>query len=283
MEISDKNLNEFATQRYTFVAQLISETDRLRLRRRALERSKTRMMKSDNQVPGTPAVSVDPQMEELLERLLPSIERIAQRPLFPTYSYFRVYKTGDVLERHTDREACEVSVSINLDCQAPAPWPISVEGPLGVSSFALEPGDGVIYRGIECPHWRDAFQGEMMAQVFLHYVEQHGSRAEWKFDKRRRLGTIPAQPVRIAAHVKPVQADGVLEFGGGKKAQLDPFRTSIMKDLEAGHSVSAIVQHALENVRASEFEVEAAVLRFITTLEEREIVILSNTAEAVTA
>jgi hypothetical protein len=123
----------------------------------------------------------------------------------------------------------------------------------------------------------------MMAQVFLHYVEQDGARAEWKFDKRRRLGTIPVQPIRIAAHVRPVQSDGVLEFGSGQKVQLDPFRTLVMKDLAAERSVPEIVQHGLKEIRVSEFEVEAAVLRFIATLEERGIVILSDTAEAMTA
>jgi hypothetical protein len=42
----------------------------------------------------------------------------------------------------------------------------------------------LLYRGIECPHWREAFEGDRQVQVFLHYVDQKGPLADWKFDKR---------------------------------------------------------------------------------------------------
>lgn len=51
----------------------------------------------------------------------------------------------------------------------------------------LEAGDALLYRGIECPHWRTHFEGDHQAQVFLHYVDQQGPCAEWKFDKRDSL------------------------------------------------------------------------------------------------
>ena len=34
--------------------------------------------------------------------------------LKPTYSYWRLYKTGDVLKRHKDRPSCEVSTTLCL-------------------------------------------------------------------------------------------------------------------------------------------------------------------------
>jgi hypothetical protein len=52
----------------------------------------------------------------------------------------------------------------------------------------LRPGDALIYRGIELAHWREAFQGEKMAQVFLHYVDRNGPNAAEKFDGRAGLG-----------------------------------------------------------------------------------------------
>ena len=36
----------------------------------------------------------------------------------------------------------------------------------------LEEGDGLFYKGIETPHWRDKFEGSRLAQVFLHYVRR---------------------------------------------------------------------------------------------------------------
>jgi hypothetical protein len=46
---------------------------------------------------------------------------------------------------------------------------------------------------MECAHWRAAYEGSHLAQVFLHYVDQHGPHAEWKFDKRPSLTGLPGQ------------------------------------------------------------------------------------------
>jgi hypothetical protein len=139
----------------------------------------------DTQVPDTPARYSAPRMELLLIELLPQIERASGLSLYPTYSYLRVYKYGDVLARHRDRPACEISVSLCLGYVADAPWPLWIEGPNGASAVTMQPGEGLLYRGTECPHWRQRFTGKEAAQVFLHYVEQNGPNAEWKFDKRR--------------------------------------------------------------------------------------------------
>jgi hypothetical protein len=45
----------------------------------------------------------------------------------------------------------------------------------------------MFYRGVECPHWREPLNGDHVAQVFLHYVDQNGPYAEWKYDKRPAL------------------------------------------------------------------------------------------------
>ena len=138
----------------------------------------------DGQVPETPYAYGDFMMDGLLNVLLPEIEDASGLRLFPTCSYFRLYKRGDTLAKHTDRSSCEISVTLCLGFEAAKLWPIWIEGPGGVSSFNLNPGDAVLYRGKQCPHWRDPFQGRLQAQVFLHYVDQNGPYAEWKFDKR---------------------------------------------------------------------------------------------------
>ena len=145
----------------------------------------------DSQVPGTPSVYGDPWMEMLLEELVSQVEQATTLKVYPTYAYFRVYKRGDVLAKHRDRPSCEISLSVNLGHKAASPWPFWIEGPTGSSRIELNPGDAVLYRGVECFHWREAFAGDHAAQVFLHYVDQSGPYAEWKFDKRERLNALP--------------------------------------------------------------------------------------------
>lgn len=145
------------------------------------------MSSNDDQVHGTPAVYSDFMMEHLLVTILPEVENASGLSLFPTYAYLRLYKHGDTLARHTDRPACEISVTLCLGAQPEDPWPIWVEGPNGTTAVKLSAGDALLYRGIECPHWREAFAGRYLAQVFLHYVDQRGPYAEWKFDKRESL------------------------------------------------------------------------------------------------
>ena len=149
----------------------------------------------DNQVPNTPSFYGDFVMENLHDFLLPRMEKATGLKLFPTYTYFRVYKNGDVLEKHKDRPSCEISVSLSLrKKQEEDMWAIFIENKDyrkkrnlsdGHTARAmLRQGDGLIYRVCECEHWRDKFKGTKLAQVFLHYVDQNGPNAEWKDDKK---------------------------------------------------------------------------------------------------
>jgi hypothetical protein len=147
------------------------------------------MERGDGQVPDTPCSYGDRMMDGLLNSMLPEVQTISGLLVFPTYSYIRVYKKGDVLKRHVDRPACEISVSLCLGYDAAEPWPLWIEGPQGTRGVTLEKGEALLYRGMECPHWRDEFHGKRLAQVFLHYVDQHGPNAEWKFDKRTSLSS----------------------------------------------------------------------------------------------
>jgi alkylated DNA repair dioxygenase AlkB len=175
---------QFSQQRYLFLRSLLDTSQAMSLYDYALNLIGKIQWISDEQVAGTPALYSEPRMEELLVSLLPRIEEASGLSLYPTCSYLRIYKRGDVLARHTDRPACEISISLNLGYEADSPWPFCIEGPDGVSSVHMQPGDAVLYRGTECVHWRDAFSGEQAAQVFLHYVDRHGPHAKWKFDQR---------------------------------------------------------------------------------------------------
>ena len=167
---------------------------------------------NDQQVPETYSHYADIVMETLLENLRPLMEKETGLSLLPTYSYFRIYKKGDVLKRHKDRKACSVSTTMNLGGD---PWPIFInpnqneghtEGPhRGIHKIQdyvpsdspgikieLEPGDMLIYSGCDLEHWREPFEGSNNAQVFLHYnnKSEPNARAE-KFDRRVHLG-LPA-------------------------------------------------------------------------------------------
>jgi hypothetical protein len=131
----------------------------------------------------------DQLMEYVLQGVQPRIEEVSGLRLDPTYSFFRIYRRGDALGRHRDRPACEVSVSVNLGPALDPPWPLWVKGPLSETAVVMAPGDAVLYRGIECEHWREPLHADQMAQVFLHYIEQGGRYQDWKFDKRPSLGT----------------------------------------------------------------------------------------------
>lgn len=118
-----------------------------------------------------------PPFDGLLEYLRPRVQKHCGLRLLPTYSYFRMYKRGDVLQRHRDRPACEISVTLNIGQKPLDPWPIYLQGDGEPHGAELKPGDGLLYRGIDLFHWRDAYSGEALVQVFLHYVDRDGPHA----------------------------------------------------------------------------------------------------------
>lgn len=181
----------FAKQKYVVRRSCIQDPRLSLLYRYVRKRAESGTMMHDRQVPEAWAAHDDVFTDGLLADFLPIAEEVSRLKLFATYSYFRVYERGHSLERHTDRPACEISVTLCLGYQAERPWPILIEGPAGISSIELAPGDVLFYRGIECPHWREPLEGDQVAQVFLHYVDRNGPYADWKYDKRPHLSVPP--------------------------------------------------------------------------------------------
>jgi hypothetical protein len=177
--------SEFQRLRYSKIVSLIKQPDLGFFYEYAISRAKTDKLRlGDDMVPGTPAAYGDPVMDALLAKMQHEVERLSQLDLYPTYSYFRIYKTGDRLPRHRDRAACEISVSICLGIEPKLPWPLFIDDDGTAREIYLSEGDALLYRGIELYHWREEFAGKRAVQVFLHYVDQHGPHREWKFDKR---------------------------------------------------------------------------------------------------
>lgn len=150
----------------------------------------------ESQVVGSKVGYSHPAFEMLLAMLKPKIEKSYGKKLHPTYSFFRIYKNGHDLKKHSDRPSCQVSVTLNLLYNTDFLWPIYIDGiPLGMKA-----GEGVIYKGCEQVHWRDplvytGFEGQeeqehklLHVQVFLHYIEAGGQfDPEFKYDGREGL------------------------------------------------------------------------------------------------
>ena len=131
----------------------------------------------------------DPLGESLLFQIQPVVEECTGLKLIPTYSYLRAYKTQAQLKKHTDRPACEISATLFLgaDNQSPA-WPIFIEVNDQPIAIELEPGDMMVYKGCETPHWREQFQGQLSIHAFLHFIDANGKHTDQAFDGRKGLG-----------------------------------------------------------------------------------------------
>ena len=160
----------------------------------------------DAQVPNSYSLYSDPVMDTLLMKVLSRMQDETGLQLIPTYSYARLYKSGDILKRHKDRPSCEISTTIHL---GGSKWPIFID-PTGTDNIIekrkendvvvrpnappgnvvdLEIGDMLVYSGCDLEHWREPFQGNTCGQVFLHYNHVNGPFAkENLFDKRPMLG-----------------------------------------------------------------------------------------------
>ena len=128
-----------------------------------------------------------------------AIEKETGLKLTPTYSYARNYKKGDILHRHKDRFACEVSTTV---CLGGDPWDIYLEpdpkkgrivpgkgyvpGTTKGIKVTLKPGDMLIFSGSVLEHWREELKGEECSQVFLHYNIKN--KKSILFDGRPHLG-----------------------------------------------------------------------------------------------
>lgn len=139
--------------------------------------------KNDEQVPLSLSIyNYIPFLELLCEKTY-FINKIIGEKVLPTYTYARLYKNGAVLKKHSDRPSCQVSVTLNIGGDGSS-WPIWFTKPnKEIVSYDLKPGQGIIYLGCVSEHWRDAFEGEEYAQVFLHYVLGSGNYSHHYFDR----------------------------------------------------------------------------------------------------
>lgn len=132
--------------------------------------------------------------------LTPIIGEITGADLLPSYDYFRIYQKDDVCRVHSDRPSCEHSVSLTLAYSDGVPWPLQVGstpvtreepcvedfGDEPFTSVEMQPGDAVLYRGIDLRHGRtQPNPNQWSAHLFLFWVERAGKFAQHAFDAER--------------------------------------------------------------------------------------------------
>ena len=169
----------------------------------------------EGQVEGSLACYTRPQYSHIHSGIRLKLEKAIGRKLYNTYYYDRFYFAGQGLALHADRPACEISVSVHIGTNLKECWPLWIKTPDTYSdekktevvktgenrSVCLEPGDGMIYKGCERPHWRDPLISKDTGnhfirklgqkddtyyhQVFFHYVLADGQRAQCANDMAR--------------------------------------------------------------------------------------------------
>ena len=146
---------------------------------------------------------------EILCQKCPEVSIAIGETVLPTYTYARVYKNGAVLEGHTDRDACEISLTVNLD--GDQEWPIWIETPDGKEvRVSLNPGDAMIYLGCTARHWREEYKGDWYTQCFLHYVRSRGDKVHAVFDSQNK--DIPTAGVKnYLTHKKVIEEERIIE------------------------------------------------------------------------
>jgi len=206
--------NEFFEKNgYLFISGMIADPENLYVplpkERGKITYYNNRMDKYDycpdeKQVAGSLARYNIPIYRELHFLVKKEVERILEMNLHPSYFYDRFYFPNNILERHIDRPACEVSVSLQISTTLNNPWPLWFERPDGSESYVeMKNGDAVIYKGCEREHWRDAMPDEVPwlekkiakikgkeiesfhHQIFLHYVDANGPFVHYAFDTIR--------------------------------------------------------------------------------------------------
>ena len=146
---------------------------------------------NDSQCPSSLCLGGDAALDAVLEWIRPEVSRLVGFDLAPTYSYTRQYARGEVLARHTDRVACEISVTASIRIPKGAgPSVVHLKPPnLQETRVEMFEGDGCVYVGTEVEHWRERFRVGGYIQLFLHFIAKHGRNyPKLMFDGRECLG-----------------------------------------------------------------------------------------------
>jgi hypothetical protein len=128
----------------------------------------------DRQCPLSLAVDGDPAFDAVLCWINPDVNRLIGFDLAPAYSYTRIYSEGDVLPRHIDRAAHEISVAVSIAIPKDAGPSILCLQPPNMPEAAVEmfEGDACVYAGTEVEHWGKPIPEDGYIELFLHFIDK---------------------------------------------------------------------------------------------------------------
>lgn len=169
---------EFAIRGYAPVSDLIHPFHIGALRRYFRRRIRKGWIGlGDDQCSRRYAAHNDPVARFFHVQLTKAVSDLVGEPVKPSYVYTASYQSGACLERHTDREQCEFSITLCVD-YSPEPtgatnWPLRLDTKGGAVTVYQALGDGLLYRGRELPHYRGTLaKGYTSTSIFFHYVRQ---------------------------------------------------------------------------------------------------------------
>ena len=142
-----------------------------------------------------------PKYKEIHSKIRIILETILGEKLYNTYYFDRFYFLGQELTRHTDRDSCEISVSLQINSNSYVEWPFFLKNLKGKElGLKLQNGDGLLYMGCNVEHWRYPLQSRFSKvgkflnkiariedntyhhQIFFHYVRANGNRVQFAGD-----------------------------------------------------------------------------------------------------
>lgn len=162
------------------VRQVLGEIPRKELAQHFFALGKAgKLWMDDSQVKDAPVLINDSLYNKVLHIFKPMVEEIFDREMFPTYSCARLYREGDKLGIHKDREACEYSLSVNLSrawTHDDPQWSLYIKSLKGEEEQGCHTyeGEAVFYKGFERAHFRNACPYQWSLQGFWHYIERGG-------------------------------------------------------------------------------------------------------------
>lgn len=170
---------------YLYIPNFISQDRALGLANSFVNYCVNKQLPGDGQAENSHSAYNYIDFLELLCEKTPEVSKFLGETVLPTYSYARVYKEGSTLTPHQDRDACEISLTLNLS--GDVDWPIYIKKPNGEEvSLNLKSGDAMIYLGCDAEHWRNQFEGTQYVQLFMHYVRSRGDKKYAFFDNREK-------------------------------------------------------------------------------------------------
>lgn len=178
---------KFDSDGYLVMSNVVSKDDCENLVKEMFRLFDQEALIRDEQCPKSDSIYGYGLFDMLLEMLAEPLGEVIGRQLVPTYTYARIYRPGEVLKKHKDRDSCELSSTLTLGYESDEIWPIYFDDEKQFCE-QLDVGELAFYKGAEVTHWREEFKGKWHVQVFLHYVDANGPFAQsYKYDGRSRL------------------------------------------------------------------------------------------------